>query len=112
MNVDKAILLLKQWGTPVWMSALAGAKFVAVSKILIAALFIISSAWTVKILFNRFGLESDKDRDKDDLKNKDVRLIVLIVAIIVVGFCISFAVDGIYELVSLDYQAYKMMLLK
>jgi len=36
----------------------------------------------------------------------------LIVAIIVVGFCISFAVDGIYELVSLDYQAYKMMLLK
>lgn len=98
MNVDKAILLLKQWGTPVFKSALAGAMFKAWAAIACS----IFAAFLTLVLF-KYIWPKAKGEPK-------VALAIITIIILVVSMCFLF--EGVYQLLSLDYQVYKMMLLK
>lgn len=110
MDIDKAILLLKQWGTPVWASAMAGAKFLALSKIIISITII---AFTVgAIVYLRPWMRSRPETSDMNITKIQAKLIVFVVSITLLFFCIGFMIDGFYGLTTLDYQAYKMMMLK
>ncbi len=94
------------------MSALAGAKFVAWSQILIAILVIGFSIWGARWITSDFDYSKDAEKKSGEWKASETKLVVYVIAFFVIGLAISFIITGAYELVSLDYQAYKMMLLK
>lgn len=98
-GVKEAIILLKQYGTPVFASAIKGAKFMAFSKIGGSVAMVLIALLGLKFLWKKFG-------------EGDPQFLIGLVAGILILFSVILGIDGIYELVSLDYQAYKMMLLK
>jgi len=112
-GVKEAIILLKQYGTPVFASAVAGAKFTAwagiIGGILGAALCFILLYY---VLPHFKDVPADEENDKEAESMEVERGVAWIITIVIALLSLSFAIGGVYELVSIDYQAYKMMLLK
>lgn len=107
-DVKEAIILLKQYGTPVWTSALAGVKFSAWAGIGIGAVGFLAIAIFYLFIWPKLWEKTIKDMyDKSGplaAAGIFTFLIALIATVLLVG--------GIHSLVSLDYQAYKLMLFK
>jgi hypothetical protein len=107
-GVKEAIILLKQYGTPVFTSAVAGAKFSAWAGIIgggLGALFLL-----IALLWFRGKVKKAKGTELQ-LKDDTVIMCHVITGMMII-MGIVFMINGFYELVSIDYQAYKMMLLK
>lgn len=112
-GVKEAIMLLKQYGTPVFASAVAGAKFMAISWILgsIVAIVLCLICW--KYVPNVLkDVEEDLEKDIKAENNEGMRFGAQVCLILTIILALVFLFNGIYELVSIDYQAYKMMLFK
>jgi len=114
-GVKEAILLLKQYGTPVFASALTAAKFTAWAGIIggsVVAILAMVVLWLVlpKLADEEAYVEGNVHHQK--VNNQGPRMVAWGVAGFVMAFAICFAIGGVYDLVSLDYQAYKLMLFK
>ena len=112
-GVKEAILLLKQYGTPVFASAVTAAKFSAWAGIIGGIITFILAFVILKWILPKIqDVEEDKEKEIEAEDNLGMRLVAYGFAIFVAAVAMAFAIDGIYQLVSIDYQAYKLMLFK
>jgi hypothetical protein len=113
-GVKEAIILLKQYGTPVFASAVAASKFAAWAGILGGIATAILWFVILKYLVLPYIQDVKADKEKEIIAedNRLGRGVAWGCAIILALFAITFSITGVYELVSLDYQAYKLMLFK
>ncbi len=112
-GVKEAILLLKQYGTPVFASAVTAAKFTAWAGIVSGTLGVILSFVLLWWLLPKLkDVEADKEKEIKAEDNFGSRLGGWAFFISCALVALAFAIGGVYELVSLDYQAYKLMLFK
>ena len=100
MDVKEIIILLKQYGTPVWVSAMTGAKFTAWLGISAGVLGFIAILAYFLLLHKKWKEENNG--------LTEVYIVIGGIALL----AITFFMCGIYKLATLDYQVYKMILLK
>lgn len=106
-DVKEAIILLKQYGTPVWASALAGLKFSAWAGIGIGAI-----GFLAVLVFWLAFWPKVWDKIKDNYDKSGTLTLVGLGTFFVLLISLVLVVGGVHSLVSLDFQAYKLMLLK
>lgn len=99
LDIDKAILLLKQYGTPVWKGAMTAAKVSAVIKFSWSIILFVLAATILKLCWK-------------ETNDKDMKAIITIIVVALTGISIALGMDGLKEIFSLDFQAYKLMLFK
>ena len=111
MDIDKAIVLLKQYGTPVWKSAVAGVKFKAIASMSVSLIGLILLIICFRYVWNSID-EHEGESTDSSWSRAELRVIMLIVfggLAILAGIWFF---DGAYSLVALNHEAYKLMLLQ